>query len=59
MRRSRCTCAPAHRPPCAWCIARMARSEAIADAFLAQLHKDFPGDDADDDPMRTLPEEEA
>jgi hypothetical protein len=59
MSRPHCTCAPAHRPPCAWCIARMARSEAIADALLAHLRQDFPGDDADDDPRRTIPEEDA
>jgi hypothetical protein len=56
---SSCTCAPVHRPHCAWCVARMARSEAIADALLAQLREDFPGDDAGDDPSSPIPEEDA
>jgi hypothetical protein len=45
MKRERCTCAPHHRPPCPWCVQRMARSEAVADRLLAQLAQDFPGDE--------------
>jgi hypothetical protein len=49
MPRTGCTCAPTHRPPCAWCVARMQHSEAIADAFLAQLRQDFPGEEDEDE----------
>jgi len=45
-----CTCAPHHRPPCAWCVQRMTLSEAMADALLAQIQRDFPGEETTDEP---------